>query len=57
MFDARLRRALSPVLDRAGARLSDVGVSPLALTAAGFAAGLGACLAVVAHAWTWALLL
>jgi len=45
------------VLDRAGARLSDVGVSPLALTAAGFAAGLGACLAVVAHAWTWALLL
>lgn len=57
MFDRQLRHALSPVLDRAGARLSDAGVRPLAVTGAGFAAGLGACLAVVAHAWTWALLL
>jgi phosphatidylglycerophosphate synthase len=57
MFDARVRRALAPTLDRAGAALADAGVPPLALTGAGFAAGAGACVAVGTHAWTVALVL
>lgn len=57
MFDARLRRALSPLLDRAGARLADAGVPPSVVTGAGFAAGVGGCVAVLAHAWPAALLL
>ena len=55
MLDARARRALSPALDAAGRRLADVGVPALALTAAGWVVGVAACLAVVAHAWWWAL--
>lgn len=57
MLDARARRAISPSLDRVGAVLADAGVPPLALTGAGFLAGLGACLAVTRHAWTLALVL
>ena len=37
--------------------LADAGVPALALTGAGFAAGLGACVAVTRHAWTLALVL
>lgn len=55
MLDARARRVLSPGLDAVGRRLADVGVPALALTAAGWVAGVAACLAVVAHAWLWAL--
>lgn len=57
MLDVRARRVLSPVLDAVGARLADAGVPALALTAAGWVAGLAACIAVVAHAWLWALAL
>lgn len=55
MLDARARRVLSPGLDAVGRRLADLGVPALALTAAGWVAGVAACLAVVAHAWLWAL--
>lgn len=57
MLDSRVRRALAPTLDRAGAVLADAGVPPLVLTGAGFAAGAGACVAVGLHAWTAALVL
>ncbi len=57
MFDARARRLLCPALDAVGARIADLGVPALALTGTGWAAGLGACVAIVNHAWTVALLL
>ncbi|MEO7059172.1 MAG: CDP-alcohol phosphatidyltransferase family protein [Lapillicoccus sp.] len=57
MLDARARRILSPTLDAVGARLADAGVPALALTAAGWVAGLASCAAVLAHAWPWALTL
>lgn len=52
-----MRRALAPPLDRIGAVLASAGVPPLALTGAGFAAGIGACVAVGLHAWITALVL
>jgi len=55
MLDARARKMLAPGLDAAGVRLADAGVPALALTAAGWLAGVAACAAVVAHAWGWAL--
>ncbi len=57
MLDERVRRWIAPPLDRFGATLADAGVPPLALTGAGFAAGLGACVAVTQQAWTLALVL
>ena len=57
VLDARVRRVLSPGLDAVGRRLADAGVPALALTAAGWLVGVAACLAVVAHAWPWALAL
>ncbi len=57
MLDTRLRRALAPALDSAGGALAAAGVPAIALTGAGFASGLLACLAVLLHAWPVALLL
>ena len=57
MLDAPARRVLSPTLDAVGARLADAGVPALALTAAGWVAGLASCAAVLRHAWLWALAL
>lgn len=57
MLDARARRVLSPGLDAVGGRLAAAGVPAIALTAVGWVAGVAACLAVVAHAWLWALVL
>ena len=57
MLDARARRLMAPTLDAAGARLSDAGVSPLSLTAAGWLAGVGACLAVATQHGQLALIL
>jgi phosphatidylglycerophosphate synthase len=57
VFDTRARRLLGPTLEGAGARLSDLGVRPLTLTAAGWLAGVGACVAVAQQAWTLGLLL
>ena len=55
MLDARMRQMLSPVLTKAGTKLATTGVPPLALTAAGWAAGAGACAATALHAWPAAL--
>ena len=46
---------LAPALESAGAHLADLGVPPLALTGAGWAAGVGACVAVSQQSWTLAL--
>jgi len=52
-----MRRLLAPTLDRAGAAVSDAGVPPLALTTAGWLAGVAACVAVGSHHWLIALFL
>lgn len=57
VLDVTTRRLTGPALDRVGARLADLGVRPTALTAAGWSIGVGACLAIVADAWTVALVL
>lgn len=46
---------LGPALDAAGTRLAAAGVPPLALTAAGWAAGAGACAATALSSWPVAL--
>src|SRR5258708_32766934 len=55
MLDTRMRAALGPALEAAGRRLAAGGVSPAALTAAGWAAGAGACAATALRAWPVAL--
>jgi phosphatidylglycerophosphate synthase len=55
MLDTRMRAMLRPVLAAAGTRLAAAGVPPDALTAAGWAAGAGACAATALHAWPAAL--
>src|SRR5258708_32125557 len=55
MLDSRLRARLGPALDTAGRRLAAAGVAPAALTAAGWAAGAGACAATALRAWPAAL--
>ena len=57
MFDTRIRAALAPSLDAVGGRLASVGISPLALTAAGAAAGVGACVSAAFALWPLAALL
>lgn len=57
MLDPRARRLVAPALDRAGARLSDAGLSPLALTIAGWLAGVAACVAVASQHWLLGLVL
>ncbi len=57
MLDARARRVLFPGLDAVGGRLAVAGIPALAVTAAGWLAGVAACLSVVAQAWLWALVL
>src|SRR6516225_11045257 len=57
MLDTRMRAALGPALDSAGRRLARAGVSPTALTGAGWAAGAGACAATALRAWPAALVL
>ena len=55
MLDARMRAMLGPPLDATGRRLAAAGVPPTALTAAGWAAGAGACAATAVQAWPAAL--
>ncbi|MEP6631566.1 MAG: CDP-alcohol phosphatidyltransferase family protein [Lapillicoccus sp.] len=57
MFDARARRLLAPALEATGSRLAGAGIPPLALTGLGWAAGMGACVAVAQRAWTLGLVL
>src|SRR5260370_36018407 len=51
MLDSRLRALLGRALDTAGRRLAAAGVAPAALTAAGWAAGAGACAATAVRGW------
>jgi phosphatidylglycerophosphate synthase len=55
MLDSRLRMLIAPALDAAGRRLARAGVPPTVLTAAGWAAGVGACAAAALRAWPVAL--
>lgn len=57
MFDRQVRRHLAPALEAVGTRLADAGVRPLALTGAGWLAGVGACVAVGFGQWTLGLVL
>jgi phosphatidylglycerophosphate synthase len=50
-----MRAVLAPALEAAGQRLAGYGLSPAALTAAGWAAGAGACAATALRAWPVAL--
>ena len=42
MLDTRMRAALGPVTDRAGTRLAQAGVRPLALTGTAWVVGVAA---------------
>jgi phosphatidylglycerophosphate synthase len=55
MLDSHMRALLGPPLEAAGRRLAAAGVPPAALTAAGWAAGAGACAATALQAWPAAL--
>ncbi len=55
MLDTRMRAMLGPALEAAGQRLAAAGVPPVTLTAAGWAAGAGACAATALRAWPVAL--
>ncbi len=57
MLDTAARRLTGPPLDRAAKNIAAAGVSPTAITAAGWVAGVGACVAVTRGAWTVALVL
>jgi phosphatidylglycerophosphate synthase len=57
VLDAPVRRALAPMLDRAARRLAGWGIRPGALTAAGWLAGMGACVAAAVGLWRLALVL
>lgn len=57
MLDNRARALCAPALNRAAAPLAAAGVKPVALTAIGWIAGLGACVAIVGGLWIVALVL
>ena len=57
MLDARVRAVTAPILNAAGAWLAAAGVPPMALTAAGWACGAGACAAAGLRAWPAAVVL
>ena len=55
MLDSVLRARLAPSLDYVAGRLEEAGVRPVAVTAAGLAVGIGACVAAALAAWPIAL--
>ena len=55
MLDAHTRRLVGPAVDVTARRLQQAGVSPTALTATGFVAGVGACVAAAFALWPLAL--
>lgn len=57
MLDTRVRELLAPTLDRLGARIAAFGVPALALTGAGWLAGVAGCLAVASQHWVLGLVL
>lgn len=57
MIDAGIRRRIGPPLEEMGRRLERAGVRPGWLTAAGWVAGAGACVAAGTRTWPLALVL
>ncbi len=57
MLDAQARALYGPGINRLAGRLARLGVSPGAITAAGLATGVGACVAVALEHWLLALAL
>ena len=57
MFDARIRVVVGPPLEAAGRRLAFMGLSPTVITAVGWGAGVGACVAAALQLWPLALVL
>lgn len=57
MLDAAFRSRLGGPLDRVARRLSDVGVSPNAVTTTGLLIGIGCCVAVAYERWWLGLIL
>jgi len=57
MFDARMRAALRPVLDRAGGRAARAGISADLVTLVGWLVGVAACVAAATGSWSLALAL
>ncbi|MDA8367259.1 MAG: CDP-alcohol phosphatidyltransferase family protein [Actinomycetota bacterium] len=55
MFDSRIRSAIAPPLEAAGRSIAARGVSPGAVTAAGWVVGAGACVAAATAQWAVAL--
>ena len=57
MLDARARALYRPGLDRLAERVSGIGISASAVTAAGLAVGVATCVAVALEHWLLALVL
>jgi len=57
VLDVYTRRLVAPAVDATARRLHRAGMSPTALTATGFAAGVGACVAAALALWPLALVL
>jgi phosphatidylglycerophosphate synthase len=57
VLDAHTRRLVAPAVEATAGRLHRAGVSPTAVTAVGFAAGVAACVAAAFAAWPLALVL
>ena len=55
MFDARVRKAIAPILEPVAIVLDRAGVPPLAITGTGFLAGVGAIAAAATKNWDLAL--
>jgi len=57
VLDAHMRRLVAPAVEATARRLHRGGVSPTAVTAVGFAAGVAACVAAAFAVWSLALAL
>lgn len=57
MLDAYTRRLVAPAVESSARRLDRVGLTPTAVTAAGFVVGIGACVAAALGVWPLALVL
>jgi phosphatidylglycerophosphate synthase len=57
VFDARIRVVVGPPLEAAGRQLAFTGLSPTVITAVGWGAGVGACVAAALRLWPLALVL
>jgi len=57
VFDSKIRGVIGPPLESAGGKIAALGVSPTAITAGGWAVGVGACVAAAVRLWPLALVL